>query len=491
MHKFSLKFILIALAFVSPGLTACAQPADSSLYRRMPWLKPQFELIQFGSRNAVQQLYSKWDSVRTQQLVIVHMGDSHLQPDVVTGEERRLLQLELGEGGQGMMFPFSTARTYSSLSYKSSHTGAWTSSRSIEMRPKYDLGFSGAACRTVDPMAGFTIRFVNNVPSHYTVLKVFCKKSPTSYALMLEDGYTNQRVHPDTANPGLPYILFKVNPGQNYLNLKVMRTSAAQTGFEFYGMSLESERGNGALLHTAGIGGARMDAILNQRLLAQHLPAVKPDLVIVDYGTNDYIYDDKLRPDLEADVVKIIQIIRNCCPTTSIILTSTQDMHFRGRKLRAGAVFARLMRRIALEQGCGFWDWYWLSGGTRSVVKWRAAGMQQPDMVHMLVPGAKIKGQLLFQSLLNTHRFLKENPSATSLQANYTVVDTIPNYTDKEVFAVPAGNGKGLSHTVTSGQTLSHIAARYRVSVANIMRWNRLSSTLIRVGQKLIIYPAR
>jgi len=41
---------------------------------------------------------------------------------------------------------------------------------------------------------------------------------------------------------------------------------------------------------------------------------------------------------------------------------------------------------------------------------------------------------------------------------------------------------------VQSGQTLSTIAAKYRVNVSDIKRWNNLKSNMIYVGQKLKIY---
>ncbi|MCA0150358.1 LysM peptidoglycan-binding domain-containing protein [Rossellomorea vietnamensis] len=50
----------------------------------------------------------------------------------------------------------------------------------------------------------------------------------------------------------------------------------------------------------------------------------------------------------------------------------------------------------------------------------------------------------------------------------------------------PAPTGSS-TYTVQSGDTLSHIAVRYDVSVSNIMSWNNLSSSTIYVGQKLSI----
>ena len=55
------------------------------------------------------------------------------------------------------------------------------------------------------------------------------------------------------------------------------------------------------------------------------------------------------------------------------------------------------------------------------------------------------------------------------------------------------GNSSGSSssvYTVKSGDTLSHIASRNGVTVANLKKWNNLSSDLILIGQKLSIGEA-
>ncbi len=48
-------------------------------------------------------------------------------------------------------------------------------------------------------------------------------------------------------------------------------------------------------------------------------------------------------------------------------------------------------------------------------------------------------------------------------------------------------NSSARVHRVRSGETLSHIAVRYGVSVREIMRMNRMSRTIIRPGQRLIV----
>jgi N-acetylmuramoyl-L-alanine amidase len=50
--------------------------------------------------------------------------------------------------------------------------------------------------------------------------------------------------------------------------------------------------------------------------------------------------------------------------------------------------------------------------------------------------------------------------------------------------------GKPLKYIVARGDTLSEIASKYRISTAKIMRYNKMSSSTIRVGQEIKI-PSR
>jgi membrane-bound lytic murein transglycosylase D len=51
----------------------------------------------------------------------------------------------------------------------------------------------------------------------------------------------------------------------------------------------------------------------------------------------------------------------------------------------------------------------------------------------------------------------------------------------------PASYGRVTYHKVKSGQTLSHIADKYGVSVSKIKKWNNLRNSMIRPGQRLKI----
>jgi LysM repeat protein len=52
----------------------------------------------------------------------------------------------------------------------------------------------------------------------------------------------------------------------------------------------------------------------------------------------------------------------------------------------------------------------------------------------------------------------------------------------------PKTDGKKMTYTVRSGDSLFDIALRYKVSVRNLKKWNKMRSNKIRSGQKLTIY---
>jgi len=48
--------------------------------------------------------------------------------------------------------------------------------------------------------------------------------------------------------------------------------------------------------------------------------------------------------------------------------------------------------------------------------------------------------------------------------------------------------GERIVHRVRRGETLQSISARYRTTIPNLKRWNRMNGTLIRPGQRLVAY---
>ena len=154
--------------------------------------------------------------------------------------------------------------------------------------------------------------------------------------------------------------------------------------------------------HNLGVGGATYKSIVLQALYAEQIAYLKPDLVILDWGTNDLIYKNAIPDDLVETVNATIRKVRAASPGALILLTSVQDMNFRGRNISTAQAFSALMRRIAFETGCAFYDWYRVSGGPGSMRDWHANGLASSDNVHLTAKGYRLKGELFAQAFLQS-----------------------------------------------------------------------------------------
>lgn len=461
---------------------------DTSSYK---WIHPEFDSIQFFQNSTIAPFYKAWKSASEEKLVIVYMGDSHVQPDILPGEFRKKLQAALGNGGRGMVFPYSTANTYSSMYYKSTHKGKWTYAKSWIVPPKMPLGVSGMTSKTTDAAANFTINFYTPLPDSYTKLRIYCKKEPSSFDIKLDCGGEAKKIIVDSSfRNNESFIEVDVPPIKQTITLGLVKNQTIQTEFEFYGLDIMSTSDTGVVVHCVGVGASRFQAVLYEELLDEQLPGMDPDLVILDYGTNDYLYDDSVRTSLEEEIKKGIKIIRTAAPGTTILLTTTQDMLYKYRKIHSGIRFSDLIRNIAKEDSCLFFDWFWISGGYGTIKSFQQKGLAQADGVHLTMSGYTLKGDVLAQAFMNTMKWLDTHPDADSLVLN---VDSLKNVqqqiiSKEKTVQYVVSDSNAIKYKIKKGDNLGSIARRYGVTVAQLKVWNNLYSDMIIAGKYLLIY---
>lgn len=459
-----------------------------------PVIHLEYNMIQFYSQKALDNFYTAWHQTSERKLSVVHIGDSHLQSDIYPGQLRKNLHTLHGDGGRGLVFPYSTANTYSSVEYKSEHTGEWEYAKSLRLPPKIPLGVVGMSSRTLKANSSFTLTFDDPVPVHYDRLRIYCKKQHNSFDLDIDFGDGKPvRVAIDSSSADtLPYYEMAMPKMGNVLKVKAVKANDFESEFEFYGMTMESSADRGAVVHNGGVGGAMYRSILYEELFQEQLPTLEPDVVIVDFGTNDYLYDDSIKPELDTQIVEVIERIRAVTPQASIILTSTQDMYWKGDNLVHGEDFSDLIHRIAKQYDCGLFDWYWISGGRTTMSRWMERSYANPDGIHLSPKGYRLKGDLLTDAMIRTMSWMEKNPDGDSLVFNTDSLSAIqkklilPDSLRKNPYSVYGRTP--VRHTVTRGQTLGGIARKYGVTVAQIKKWNNLKSDMIYVGQKLTIY---
>ncbi|MCX6312687.1 MAG: GDSL-type esterase/lipase family protein [Bacteroidetes bacterium] len=485
------KAVLMVSFFSFLFVNVWAQDSTEIYATKYPFLHPEFGMIQFYSRTALDTFNKSWNETKAKKMSIVHLGDSHLQSDLFPGKMRKYLQAELGDGGRGIMFPYSTAKTYSSVEYHTTHTGEWTYGKSLILPPKIPLGVSGMTSKTIDTNASFTFTFINDVPSNYSKLKIFCKKDSISYDLVVEVGGKFIPVNVDTiAGDSLPYYEIDLPSFKNEIIFHVKKNHPNESELVFYGMSLETPSDNGLIYHNCGVGGAMYKSILYENLFAEQIPALHPDLIIIDFGTNDYLYDDSIKANEETIITQVVQMVHAASPNASIILTSTMDMYHKADHVTSGEIFSNLIKKVAKAQNCGVFDWYWVAGGWNVMPKFQEQALANPDGIHMSPRGYRLKANLLSQAMVKTILWMKENPTKDSLvfQMDSLKKLQLSIRLGEDSDSIAPGPRVKVMHKIKKGESLSVIAKKYHVTVAQLRTWNHMQSNLIHTGKYLLVY---
>ncbi len=470
-----------------------SQDSTYAYAAKYPYLHPEFNLVQFYSRSALDTFYTRWNASGEKKISMIHLGDSHLQSDIFPGRLRKSLHTIHGDGGRGIMVAFSTAKTYGSTELRTTFTGEWLTARSISLYPKIPLGVSGMTSKTLDSNSSLTFTFVNDVPANYSKLKIFCKKDSASFDLIVDCGGKLIPVVVDSsATDSLPYYVVDLPPFKNEIIIRFKRNSKKETSFTFYGMSLETPEDKGALYHNCGIGGAMYESILIQTLFSEQMTALNPNVVIIDFGTNDYLYDDSIKSNEEEKIVKVIRKVRAAAPNASIILTSTMDMYYKGDHVQSGEAFSDIIRKVAKAENCGFFDWYWVAGGWDVLPKFKEDQLCNPDGVHMSPRGYRMKGSLMSEAMVGTIDFMKKNPKMDSLIVPLDSIKVQQHAfklrQDSASDSVVVGTTVKVMHKIKRGESLSVIASKYHVSVNQLRKWNHMQSNLIHTGKYLVVY---
>ena len=449
-------------------------------------LLEQFNQLQFHDSQLIHKIDSVIESSSENKVTIVHFGDSHIQAEWPTSVTRSILQGRYGNAGYGMIFPYSAAKTYSSKRYKSIHVGNWVFGKSFQSAPNVLMGITGMGVSTDDVSSSLAFKF-NDSDTVSNVLKFFLPTDSSMFDFLIDFGDTLVQVNVLEASDNEKSFIEVPIPG-NLRDFSISFTARndRQNKFELYGISVESLIQRGILYHSVGVGAAPYKSVLRQQLLDTHLIDIEPDIVILDFGTNDYLYNDKIDAKLSNDIVLIIKKMRMINPDVTVVLTSAQDLYYKGRHVKSGVKFRNLIRSISESEGCLFWDWYSVSGGSKSLLKWKSKGYCQKDLIHLTVKGYAVKGELLANAITSTLDSLKLNPNIDTLL--FSGMDSLYKYdiADKYNYSYNV-NTDYFMHRIRPGETLGGIAMRYRTSVKAIMRLNNMRTTLIVVGRKLKI----
>ena len=483
------------LSIILLHLCLCVFSLNAQSTLAYPWLVDSINSVQFHDPSELKTFMEAWNHSKDSTLVVMHLGDSHLQNENLPNKARTLMQSLHGDAGIGLIQPFSIVKTYDARFYKGSHTGSWNYAKSYSLPPKFKLGVRGMTAQTSDPKATFKIKFNQQVSKANNQLLVWFESEGGAAPVFTTDSKPVTKI-----SEGNGWIKYALEAPFSEIDFKLQCDSAGRAiSFTLYGMSLSNSQVGGCIWHNAGVGACQYKSVLHEAYFETQAAMLQPDMVIMEYGTNDFLYNNSVPETLEKEVRAVIEKVRKAAPNASIMLVSVQDMTYKSKTVTAARGFSELLARIASTERCAFFDWYSVSGGKASMKKWGPAGLTQNDGIHLNGKGSELKAMYMINATQRTMQLLNSGAGINQLLFPITepTVSSIKEEVNSKSDSASADTKKpnkkkpitvsksGKYHIVKSGETLSHLAAKYKTKVSVLKKLNNLSSDRLRIGQKL------
>ncbi|MEO7652830.1 MAG: GDSL-type esterase/lipase family protein [Bryobacteraceae bacterium] len=196
-----------------------------------------------------------------------------------------------------------------------------------------------------------------------------------------------------------------------HFEVRVTSGSVRAFGVDF------TRKAPGVQYDSLGLNGAYVSVLakmFNADHWAEQLRHAKPDLVIINYGTNESVYAAFVDNSYGKELREIVRRVRVALPQTAILLMSPMD---RGKREAGGEIgtvptiprLVGIQQTIAGEMGCGFFNTYLAMGGPGTMGRWYGAEprLVGGDFIHPMPGGAKIVGNLLYQALFDAYNQYK------------------------------------------------------------------------------------
>ena len=329
---------------------------------------------------------------------------------------REHFQIEFGNAGRGLIFPYALAKTNGQESFKSSSNTIWESKRCVFPNLPLPIGISGITIFTTDSSAEIKISLSTWRSFDYSASKIilFHEKGKGAYDFIVYDtlrniqGFINSNLKSES--PFTSEVIFDTLVNQ--LIIKAYKSNPFQQIAQIYGLLVENDS-KGILYHTIGVNGAEYRHYNAAEKFKVQLPALRPDLIIISLGTND-AFPKGFNPTVFYNNIDIlIKSIQENNPNANILLTTPSDS-FRGKgKSRHNNSDMKIARNTIVEycnkNNLAYWDFYEIMGGYGSIQKWKVKGLVQKDYLHFSKAGYELQGDLFYNAIINGFKIFELN----------------------------------------------------------------------------------
>ena len=459
--------------------------------------------LDFAMSKLNSSLNSSSNDSKNDIFTIVHFGDSHIQGDNFSGEIRQILQSYFGSTGNGIIFPYSLAKSYGPKGLSASSTGTWSASNIL----RYDnniKGLSGYTIQSFDTAAKIKFLFTEKfkVPSSKT-LKIWYGSNSDSTDFYLNDKFTT--IYDKKFQNGWGVRSFSSSENITDFDLSITQKNKIPSGFSFFGFELISPNKRGVNYYQCGVVGAQFSHLINNSpLVLSQLNDLMPDLIIFSYGTNE-AYEKNLNVTKYYDELNsFISKLNEVLPNSAIIITTAPDTRSQGKTPPNQVIINDQLIKIAKSQDVSIFDLNKAMGGWGSLNKWYKNKLVAEDKLHFTASGYSLQGKLFSMSFLERYNAKSANRKLdlTNLRNEILLgikpvlgkITVAPEVVIEPIKEEPIKikdkkNDLSKIYIVKKGDSIYKIARKHKLNPKKVLLLNKLNEkSIIKVVQKIVLY---
>lgn len=338
---------------------------------------------------------------------IAHFGDSAVAADSITSTMRRLMQQRFNDAGHGFILVSPGDMHYYHLDIVHRAGGGWELYPLVLGKLGNDwYGYGGVQYRGA---SGAWARFATvnrgGVGKQVGRFEIFYQRYPGGGTLSVKlDGKQQETIDTRSARQEDAWYVVEAADGPHSLSIKAGGSGAVR----LYGVTLERDV-PGVVYDSVGMVSGRAERFLSddQEHIRGQIAHRAPHLVILAFGGNEADnrwldisrYEEKLR--------QVLSHIRPPGDKTSCLLMAPLDQGERDgrgdiRTIPKIPEIVETQRRVALSEGCAFFDTYSAMGGRGSMLRWyrKRPRLATSDFRHATEAGYEVIGNIFYKAML-------------------------------------------------------------------------------------------
>jgi len=376
---------------------------DSSALNSIDYSKNIFE-----NTNSIFPLLAKLYKIKhfsKENVVFVHIGDSHIQADVATSVIRNEFQSYFGNAGRGLVFPYQVGKSNAPYDIISSSKSSWKSNRLARIDTLITCGISGFGMlsQSINPEFNLELQSINGIRDSFDKVHLFMG-GPVS-ELYLE--YNDSQAENSCFSLSPDYSIFHLKSPTSAFHL----TFPTNDSIRFYGASLEKNASCGIIYHSIGANGAKYSDYNKTKQFWKQLNKLRADCYIVSLGTNEAQDPNLTAEDFIKEVKIMVAKLRLSSPDACIILTTPPVSYYKKKNPN----FSLEVITCALIEYCNSnnlicWDLFNVSKGLEGAKIWKKKQLLRQDLVHFSREGYVLQGNLFVDAFTKVwNEFLCKN----------------------------------------------------------------------------------